>query len=223
MASLKLQPRSVFRQFHWKRLVDVHDGKPDEPERLPQAWQRLDPPAEDEYVLERIFGLSKPAIWRRPSALLTPRNKADRAPVRLPDARRMQISTMLERWMRHVRQATVEVEELHAPYELQAAVLELDPLLLGTMALTAEELAAADDRLQLLCECLPPPPQQWEALPVPRDARHGEWHRDELEALQALAAVHDATRLDEPEEFVWRMMQVLASSPAAASHPHRLL
>ena len=89
------------------------------------------------------------------------------------------------------------------------------------MALDPEEVGAADDRLQLLIECLPPPPAEWEALPLKRDvAAKGAWCREERPGLLSLAALHDASGLGEAEEFIWRMMQIRDVRPRPLHPPY---
>jgi len=116
---------------------------------------------------------------------------------------------MLDRFMRHLRDvATAEERELQQPAcELHAAVLELHPSVFGSMATDAAEVAAADDRLQLLIMCVPPPAATWRRAPR-KASELGEWTSDECVALGKLAQLRSLETLEPPEDFCWRMMQI---------------
>ena len=50
--------------------------------------------------------------------------------------------------------------------ELQLAIVMLDPLVLGTRAVSSDEVAAANARLLALVRCLPPPAREWHKAPI---------------------------------------------------------
>ena len=163
--------------------------------------------------------------------------------------RRLQISSMLERMMRHIRsldrggtsgtdhaaarggeselsgaapptllkppsiQASSEEPELLPPaWELHIAVLELSPAVLGAHGFSREERAAAEDRLQILISCLPPPASTWQSAPR-KSVTADQWTSEECEVLRQLSELPTADGLADAEAFAWRMLQIDSVRP----------
>ena len=210
-----------------KALVDADSS-------LPMAWEAIGP-------VDRVEGL-RVVFGRRvartppPRAKRTPPSPVARPPsIALPTARREEIEYMLAQFATHfeslgARGARQSEREPHTTArELQLAIVVLDPLVLGTRAVSSDEVAAANARLLALVRCLPPPARDWHKAPIDastedvptdkaplsRPARvlgrlcatgAGEWTAHECTFLERLAAIEDGRGLSGAEEFIWRML-----------------
>ena len=196
-----------YRAFQWKKWLPPA-GVRAEGSELPAVWRSVKPAdPSGPYVLEALFkpnaAKPRPPLAKRSA----PRPEGSPA-VRLGEKRRLQISSMMEQMMRFLRRSLADTRPLSAaPAELQALVMQLPASVFGTHDVSSEAAAAADDRLQLLITCLPPPRDQWASAPR-KPEQLGEWGYEECQLLGQLVKLEHSQGLEEPEDFVWRMLQL---------------
>ena len=154
-----------FDTFKWsKALVDAESS-------LPMAWEAIGPVDRVE-GLRAVFG-QRVARAPPPRAKRPPPSPVARPPsIALPTARREEIEHMLAQFATvfealGARGARRSEREPHTTArELQLAIVMLDPLVLGTRAVSSDEVAAANARLLALVRCLPPPAREWHKAPI---------------------------------------------------------